>query len=312
MNIRHIRFFTVLAEELNFTRAAARLHVAQPALSQQIRVIEENMGTQLFERSARPLRLTDAGAYFFVQAREILAQYEQATVGVRDIGRGRAGWLGIGFTRSAIYSVLPPALKAYNRQHPHVELKLFEMVTEEHERALQEHRIHIAIGRQAQPLPGFETRLLLRERLMAVLPPDHPLARRKRLRIAELAGDAFVLYPRHPGAHFPRLIETLCQDAGFTPRVAHQVFEIQTAIALVAAGLGVTLVGESVAGNGRQDVQYLPLEGGDDAALTTLTCTYRAGDVSPALRDFVRILIPGVGSPLTGPARARRRTPGRQ
>ncbi|MFF7399924.1 LysR substrate-binding domain-containing protein [Achromobacter sp. NPDC008082] len=292
MNIRHIRFFTVLAEELNFTRAAARLHVAQPALSQQIKILEANMGTLLFERSARPLRLTDAGAYFFVQAREILAQYEQATLGVREIGRGRAGWLGIGFTRSAIYSVLPPALKAYNRQHPDVELKLFEMVTEEHERALQEHRIHVAIGRQALPLPGFETRELLRERLMAVLPPDHRLARRKRIRMADLEGDAFVLYPRHPGAQYPRLIQNLCQDAGFKPRVAHQAYEIQTAIALVAAGLGVTLVGESVAGNGRRDVLYLPLEGGGAASMTTLTCTYRAGDVSPALHDFVAILAP--------------------
>lgn len=292
MNIRHIRFFTVLAEELNFTRAAARLHVAQPALSQQIKILEANMGTLLFERSARPLRLTDAGAYFFVQAREILAQYEQATLGVREIGRGRAGWLGIGFTRSAIYSVLPPALKAYNRQHPDVELKLFEMVTEEHERALQEHRIHVAIGRQALPLPGFETRELLRERLMAVLPPDHRLARRKRIRMADLEGDAFVLYPRHPGAQYPRLIQNLCQDAGFKPRVAHQAYEIQTAIALVAAGLGVTLVGESVAGNGRRDVLYLPLEGGGAASMSTLTCTYRAGDVSPALHDFVAILAP--------------------
>jgi DNA-binding transcriptional LysR family regulator len=292
LNIRHIRFFTVLAEELNFTRAAARLHVAQPALSQQIKILEANMGTLLFERSARPLRLTDAGAYFFVQAREILAQYEQATLGVREIGRGRAGWLGIGFTRSAIYSVLPPALKAYNRQHPDVELKLFEMVTEEHERALQEHRIHVAIGRQALPLPGFETRELLRERLMAVLPPDHRLARRKRIRMADLEGDAFVLYPRHPGAQYPRLIQNLCQDAGFKPRVAHQAYEIQTAIALVAAGLGVTLVGESVAGNGRRDVLYLPLEGGGAASMTTLTCTYRAGDVSPALHDFVAILAP--------------------
>lgn len=294
MNIRHIRFFIVLAEELNFTRAAARLHVAQPALSQQIKIIEESMGTLLFDRSARPLRLTDAGAYFFVQAREILTQYEQATLGVRDIGRGRAGWLGIGFTRSAIYSVLPPALKAYNRQHPNVELKLLEMVTEEHERALQEHRIHIAIGRQAQPLPGFDTRVLLRERLMAVLPSDHRLARRKRIRIADLAHEAFVLYPRLPGAHFPRLIENLCQDAGFTPSVTHQAYEIQTAIALVAAGLGVTLVGESVASNGRRDVRYLPIEGGGAAALTTLTCTYRSGDATPALHDFVRLLAPGV------------------
>ncbi|CAM4306134.1 LysR substrate-binding domain-containing protein [Bordetella muralis] len=290
MNLRHLRFFIVLAEELNFTRAAARLHVAQPALSQQIKALEDRMGTLLFERAARPLRLTDAGAYFFAQAREILDQYAQAESGVRDIGRGYAGWLGIGFTRSAIYSVLPPALHAYNKQHPSVELKLFEMLTEEHERALREHRIHIAIGRQAQPLTDCITRVLLRERLMVVLPLGHRYRHRKRIRLDTLSDDAFILYPNHPGAAFPTLIKKLCADAGFQPNIAHQTFEIQTAIALVAAGLGVTLVGESVVKNGRQDVKYLPLEGGDTESLTTLTCTYRAGDTSPALQDFVEIL----------------------
>ncbi len=291
MNLRHIRFFVVLAEELNFTRASARLHVAQPALSQQIRLLEESMGTLLFDRAARPIRLTSAGAYFLIQARDILDRYEQASNTVRDISLGRAGWLGIGFTRSAIYSVLPPALKAYSAQHPTVELKLYEMLTEEHERALQQHQIHLAIGRQAQALANCETKILLQEPLVVVVASDHPLSRLRTVPVSRLRDCPFVLYPRYPGAQFPRLIQRLCQDAGFKPRVVHETHEIQTALALVAAGLGVTLVGESVAKNGLRDLAYLPLEGAQPSDLTTLTCTYRANDVHPALHDFVRILM---------------------
>ncbi|ARP92457.1 LysR family transcriptional regulator [Bordetella genomosp. 9] len=292
MNLRHLQFFVVLAETRNFTRAAQRLHVAQPALSQQIRALEDRLGAALIDRRTRPLRLTEAGTFFLAEARQILSQYERASSAARDIGEGRRGWLGIGFTRSAMYSVLPPALKQFSRTHPGVELKLYEMLAEEHAAALKEHRIHIGIGRQAEPIPGCATQVLLQEKLMAVLPADHPLAKRPRLRVQHLAELPFVFYPKHPNARFPRLVESLCRDAGFTPRVAHQAYEIQTAIALVAAGLGVTLVGESVARHGRADVVYLPLSGPSAAALTTLTATWRQEDDSPALADFLSVLLP--------------------
>jgi DNA-binding transcriptional LysR family regulator len=292
LNLRHLQFFVVLAEELNFTRAARRLHVAQPALSQQIRALEDRLGAALIDRSSRPMRLTEAGTYFFAEARQILSQYEQASGAAREIGQGVRGWLGIGFTRSAMYSVLPPALKRFSAAHPGIELKLYEMLTEEHAPALREQRIHVGIGRQAQPVDGCTTRVLLQEKLMAAVPADHPLAAARRLRIQDLADAPFVFYPKYPNAQFPRLVEGLCRDAGFAPKVVHQAYEIQTAIALVAAGLGVTLVGESVARHGRADVVYLPLAGRSASALTTLTATYRTGDPSPALRDFLAVLLP--------------------
>lgn len=292
MNLRHLQFFVVLAEEMNFTRAAERLHVAQPALSQQIRALEERLGAPLIDRANRPLRLTDAGTYFLGEARELLAQYEQASSATREIAQGLRGWFGIGFTRSAMYSVLPPALKRFSRDHPGIELKLYEMLAEEQAQALAEQRIHIGIGRQAQAVEGCTTRVLLRESLMAVLPADHPMASASRLRIQDLADTPFVFYPKHPNAQFPRLVEGLCRDAGFAPRIAHQAYEIQTAIALVAAGLGVTLVGESVARHGRADVVYLPLAGRSATALTTLTATWRKDDDAPALRDFLAVLPP--------------------
>jgi len=287
MNLRHLQFFVVLAEELNFSRAAERLFVAQPALSQTIRALEERMGAQLIDRGSRPLRLTEAGSYLVGEARRILSDFEQASIGAREIGQGRRGWLGIGFTRSAMYSVLPPALKAFHRAYPDVELKLFEMLTEEQGDGLRDNRIHVGIGRQVQEIPGFTVRTLLSERLMAVLAPDHPLAARKELKIADLANARLILYPQHPAASFARFIEGLYRDAGLTPDVAHRADEIQTAIALVAAGLGVSFVAESVARLGRPDVLYKRFA---TARRTTLSATFRSDDRSAHLHAFLATL----------------------
>lgn len=287
MNLRHLQFFVVLAEERNFSRAAERLHVAQPALSQTIRALEERMGTQLIDRGSRPLRLTEAGSYLVVEARQILENFEQASIGAREIGQGRRGWLGVGFTRSAMYSVLPPALKVFHRAYPDVELKLFEMLTEEQADALRDKRIHVGIGRQVQEIDGFTTRTLLTERLVAVLAPDHPLAARKELRIGDLEDAPLILYPKHPAASFSRFVESLYRDAGLTPNVAYRADEIQTAIALVAAGLGVSFVGESVARLGRPDVLYKRFA---TAQRTTLAATFRSDDRSAHLEAFLGTL----------------------
>jgi DNA-binding transcriptional LysR family regulator len=297
MNLRHLQFFVMLTDELNFSRAAERLHVAQPALSRQISLLEQRLGAQLFDRGARPLRLTEAGHYFSAETRQMLANYERATLATREIGLGKRGWLGIGFTRSAMYSVLPTAVKAFNRTHPDVELRLFEMLTEEQADALHEHRIHVGIGRQAQTVAGCSSLLLLRERLMIALAPDHPLAENKAVRIAQLAQSPLVLYPKHPNAGFARFVESLYQDAGLTPRVAHHAYEIQTAIALAGGGLGITYVGESVARHSRPDVVYRPLQGVGASRTTTLTASFRSDDLTPHLHAFLKTLAPHEGMP---------------
>ncbi|MBB4689223.1 LysR family transcriptional regulator [Amycolatopsis jiangsuensis] len=300
MHLRTLRSFVVLAEELNFTRAAERLHVAQPALSQQIRGLERELGAQLVDRGQRPLRLTEAGSYLHTEALRILATCEQVALGTQQIGAGERGWLAIGFTRSSMYSVLPPALKAFHHAFPQVELKLFEMVTEEHADALREGRIHIGIGRQPAPIPGCATRLLLRERLSVVLAPDHPVADAGEIRLADLAETPLILYPQHPSAQFARSVEALFRDAGFVPFVAHRTFEIQTAIALVAAGLGMTFVGDSVAAHGRPDVVCRHVAGlGTVKGTSTLAATYRSADPSPHLRAFLDCL-PDVGTISSG------------
>jgi len=288
--LRGLQCFVTLTEELNFSRAAERLHVAQPALSQQIRALEERVGTQLIDRTRRPLRLTEAGQYLATEARLILGSLEQATLGTLEIGIGRRGWLSIGFTRSAMYNVLPLALKAFHQAYPQVELKLFEMLTDEQTDALRDMRIHIGIGRQPLPMPGYTTLPLLRERLVVMLASDHPLATRKKVRIDELSDTPLILYPKHQNAQFKHTVQTLYRDAGVTPVVAHEAYEIQTAIALVAAGLGVTVVGESVARHGRTDVVARHLTGPGASQRTTVAARFRSDDASPHLRAFLECL----------------------
>ncbi|HEX7934142.1 MAG TPA: LysR family transcriptional regulator [Paraburkholderia sp.] len=292
MNLRALQCFVILAEELNFSRAAERLHIAQPALSQQIRSLEERLGTQLVNRARRPLTLTEAGHYLCTEARQILGALEQASLAAQEIGVGRRGWLSIGFTRSAMYSVLPPALKAFHHAYPQVELKLFEMLTEEQADALRDMRIHIGIGRQPLAIDGCTSYPLLREKVMVAIEPGHPLAAQQKVKIADLADTPLILYPKHQNGQFKRSVLSLYRDAGLTPLVAHQAYEIQTAIALVAAGLGVTFVGESVARLGRSDVVYRHLVGQGSKYRSTLAATFRTDDASPHLRAFLACLPP--------------------
>ncbi|MFT4067069.1 LysR family transcriptional regulator [Paraburkholderia sp.] len=297
MNLRALQCFVILAEELNFSRAAERLHIAQPALSQQIRSLEERLGTQLVDRARRPLMLTEAGHYLCTEARQILGSLEQMTLAAQEIGIGRRGWLSIGFTRSSMYSVLPPALKKFHRAYPQVELKLFEMLTEEQTDALRDLRIHIGIGRQPLTVEGCTSFTLLRERVVVALEAGHPLAARKTVRIADLADTPLILYPKHQNAQFKRSVQSLYRDAGVTPLIAHEAYEIQTAIALVAAGLGVTVVGESVARHGRTDVVFRHLSGPGSSHRSTLAATFRTDDMSPHLRAFLGCLPPPLGDP---------------
>jgi len=290
--LRGLQCFVTLAEELNFSRAAERLHVAQPALSQQIRALEERVGTQLIDRSRRPLRLTEAGQYLATEARQILGALSDATLATLEIGAGRRGWLAIGFTRSAMYSILPVALKAFHHAYPQVELKLFEMLTDEQADALRDMRIHVGIGRQPLPMDGYTTLPLLRERLVVMMAADHPLAKHKKVRVDELADTPLIVYPKHQNAQFKRTVQALYRDAGVTPVVAHEASEIQTAIALVAAGLGVTVVGESVARHGRTDVVSRHFVGPGASQRTLLAASFRSDDASPHLRAFLECLPP--------------------
>ncbi|KWV52573.1 hypothetical protein AS156_10275 [Bradyrhizobium macuxiense] len=289
MGLRHLRYFVAIGEELNFTRAAERLHIAQPPLSQQIRQLEEELGVTLLQRNSRPVRRTEAGELFLARARVLLASLDDAVADTRRVGRGQAGKLAIGFVGSAMFAGLPDIVGAYRDEHPDVALVLDEMLAADIAEALRRRRIDVGIARPALlPEAGLAQRLILEEPYVAALPRAHPLAARSDIALGELSDDAFVLYPARPEPSVTSLIVTACQAAGFTPRLAQEVLHLQTAIGLIAAGVGVSLVPKAAArAQSGRGVAYVPLTA--PAVVAPLTIAWREEDASPAVQRLLEI-----------------------
>lgn len=289
MELRHLRYFVALGEELNFTRAAERLHIAHPPLSQQIRQLEDELGVTLLQRNSRPIRLTEAGELFLARARALLANFESAVADTRRVGRGQAGRLAIGFVGSAMFAGLPDIIGAYRDACPDVELVLDEMLAAEIAEALRRRRIDVGFARPALlPEAGLAQRLILDEPYVVALPRAHPLAARSDIALAELSDDAFVLYPVQPEPSVTGLIVAACQAAGFTPRLAQEVLHLQTAIGLIAAGVGVSLVPEAAArAQTGRGVAYVRLAA--PVVTAPLTIAWREEDVSPAVQRLLDI-----------------------
>jgi len=288
MELRHLRYFVAVAEELHFGRAALKLHIAQPPLSMQIKQLETELGFPLFLRTSRKVELTQAGALFLNESRETLAELERSIASARRVARGESGWLGIGFVGSATYSVLPAVLQQFRKVRPDVELVLRELVSAKQAQALREGRIHVGLARPAIQENGIESEVILNEPLLAALPDSHPLAKMVRVRIEALAGVPFILFPRNPKPSYADFVLSICEQAGFVPNVVQEAAEMHTAIGLVAAGLGVTLVPESVRTERRPGLTFRDLA--HPAPITELTAAYRTSDSSPVLREFLPIL----------------------
>lgn len=294
--LRHLRAFVAVAEELNFTRAAARLHVAQPALSTQVRQLEAGLGVELFDRSRRAIRLTPAGAALLPEARRLLAGVDQTVRIVRGAGDGEVGHLTVGFVPSAANSGLPEHLRAFRRQRPGVELYLRELAPDDLVRALREGGVDVGFLYLPHGAEEIATHVVERERLVAALPADHRLAGRRRVRAAELADEPFVLPARHQMPGLLAQVEDACRAGGFTPRaVQKDVWLMQTIVGLVAAGMGVALVPASVENLRRTGVAYRPLSGA--AATVELGAIWRRDERLPPLASFLRVL----GAPVEDP-----------
>lgn len=288
MEIRHLRYFVAVAEELSFTRAAERLHIAQPPLSQQIKQLEEELGVTLLQRGGRPIELTEAGHILLERARAILADMAIAVTETQRAGRGQTGKLSIGFAGSAMYVFLPDVISVFREMCPDVELALYEMLASEIAEALQERRIDVGFARpQLDSDDRIAQKLILNEPYLAALPERHPLAQRDQVALGDLADEAFVLYPSVPGPSVTELIVSACREIGFSPQTVQEVMHLQTAINLVAAGVGISLVPQAAArGQARHGVVYIPLSP-PPVLMAPLTVVWREGDVSPALRRFL-------------------------
>ena len=283
MELRHLRYFVAVAEECHFGRAAARLHIAQPPLSQQIKQLESELGVVLLQRSTRKVELTPAGERYLERARDILAAVDTAGGEAGRIAAGLVGRLAIGFTGSATYDLLPSLTRALRSDLPGIELDLRgEMLTPVQVECLVAGSLDMGFLRPPVTHPDIEVRILRREPLIAALPEAHPLAGRPQVRLADLRDDPFVSYPgQHRSVVYEAFLEA-CQQAGFAPSQVVHVGETSTLVAFVAAGLGVALVPASVQHLQVTGVRYLPLAGTTrEVALALAT---RAGDRSPHLR----------------------------
>jgi DNA-binding transcriptional LysR family regulator len=303
MELRHLRYFIAVAEEGHVTRAAERLGIQQPPLSQQIRALEAELQVQLFRRKPRGVELTQAGQALFGEARAILRQVEHAVVAAQRTARGEAGRIGLGFTSSAsFHPFVPQTIRLYREAHPLVALSLEESGTAELVEALTQERLDAAFVRspigQAE---GITVHSVLEEAMVAALPAGHPLAAgagrggAKALALGDLAAETFILYRRPLGPGLYDAIIAACQRAGYSPNIGQEAPRMLATLSLVAAGLGVTLVPQSMRRLRVHGVAYRPL---DTAAglVAPLNLAYRRGETSPAARRFIALIRGTTGS----------------
>ncbi|MGE0802419.1 MAG: LysR substrate-binding domain-containing protein [Lautropia sp.] len=265
MELRHFRYFLAVAEELNFRRAAERLHISQPPLSVAIHDLERELGAQLFDRSQRQIFLTEAGRLFMQAAKQILKEVGDATVSIARLTRGEAGTFRIGFNPSTKFlPFVPSAIHQFRALHPRVTLVLQEMESAAQIEAVANRKLDIGIGRNpsGRPVAGVQMAKLCAHPLVLAIHAKNPLSRKKNLAIADLRGEAFICSRPDTGPAF--LYNTamdLCWAAGFAPRIVLEVREVSTIIGLVASGLGIAIVPQSLRTIAMKGVRYLPLTG---------------------------------------------------
>lgn len=287
IELRHIRYFLAVAEELSFTRAAKRLNIAQPALSHQIRQLEHRLDTDLFVRSPR-VALTPAGSAFLLAGRRALTHVHQAAAIATKVGSGRRAVLHVGLSSAASLTRFPRVVREFTSKHSDIEIRIREMHSTEQLEALRTGALDAGVVRETPSDNPFEMHELLREPLILILPEHHRLARYKSVSLSRCADEAFVLFPRAGAPMLHDQIFAMCREAGFTPRVENEAHEWHTIAALVAAGFGISIAPASVSGirvTGSTLRRLLPSEN-----RTALYLCTPAAPTSDALRLFVRFV----------------------
>jgi len=291
MELRHLRYFVAVAEELHFGRAAERLHIAQPPLSRQIRDLERELGTALFARGARGVELTPAGRAFLPEARLTLAQAERAQRTAQRAALGETGRLRVGFVDAATYSGILPDVLAFFRMHlPSIGLSLFEMDLPQQADALRDGRIDLGIVQNppADAERWLRVETVFHDPLIAAVPRGHRLAGRKRLSLSELADEAFVLFPRTVAPMLYDDVIARCRAARFSPRIVQESVGWHTVVSLVSAGIGIALVPQSLGAQRGVGVAFRPVS--DLRIHMELTAIWKRGDRSPVRERFLTTL----------------------
>lgn len=287
MELRHLRYFVAVAEERNLTRAAAKLFIAQPPLTRQIKQLEEEVGVKLFIRKPRGLELTDGGAYFLGQAKQILDKVSATIEDTRRIAQHRKTLFSIGFVPSVFYGQLPLLVRRL-RRNKNLEIVLHELKTQEQVEALKAGKIDIGFGRIRIEDPDVEQQLLFAEPIIAAIPAGHELTRHPPT-MKELSAWPLVAFPSGPGPNFADITQGLFHNRGLKIHVSQQVNDLQTALSLVASDMGFTLVPEQVRKLNREGVDYMPLE--DPNITIPVIASRRRGENPTAVMRLVNTIL---------------------
>jgi len=310
VNLRQLRYFCEVVESGSARLAAEKLFVAPTAISMQMSQLETAIGGRLFDRASRPMGLTPLGQFVYPKAKALLANAGRLEEEARGIATGNLGWLSIGFTRSTIFSVLPAAVRTMKATHPNVRVDLLEVLTEHQGESLRSGAIHLGLSRVVGEIAteaDLQHTELFDDPMVAAIPMEHPLAQQAAIDAVAFDAIPFISYPKDPNSQFSRHMLALLQAAGASPQVGYEAKEIHTALGLVAAGLGGTIVGQSVAANNRTDVRFVPIR---DLKTSTRVFAVRRADTPHVEVDaFVRILREQTGA--VAPMPATSRTPGR-
>lgn len=289
MDLRQMKYFLALAQELNFGRAAQRLHMAQPPLTRQIRGLEEELGTPLFLRTPKGVELTAAGQALLDEVPNILSLAERASERTRLAGEGLIGRLDVGIFGSGVLDVIPRLLADFHRERPAVRLELHNMTKAEQLQALRERRITVGFNRLVQAEPGLGVEIVLREPLVVGLPETHPLCERAQIDLRDLSGVPMILYPNAPLPGLAQEVTAAFVREGARLEVAQEVEDVLTCVALVASGFGCCITTQSAMSLRLPGVAYRPLRSRylRDIALC---CLYRTEDSSPVLTAFLQVV----------------------
>jgi DNA-binding transcriptional LysR family regulator len=288
MELRYFEYFVAVAEELSFSRAAERLSISQPPLSQQIQRLEKELGVQLFARTKRNVELTEAGKIFLEQARQTLTQADVAVKTAKRAGRGEIGRLVVGFVGSSAYGFLPTAIRTFRERFPDVELILKELTTMEQVEALSAGQIDLGFLRPPIFEDELEQESVQEEPFFIALSEKHHLSNRAVIPPKALAHEPFILVPRSLAPGFYDQMIAICAEAGFRPRMVQEAIQFHVIISLVAAGLGIAFVPASIQSFQRTDVVYLPLE--QVTTQAEIVAVWRKSSTSLVLRSFLQVV----------------------
>lgn len=287
IELRHLRYFVAVAEELHFGRAARRLGITQPPLSLQIQRLEANLGVTLFERTNRRVRLTPAGRTLLDEGKHLIADFLNVADAARRAARGETGSLTVAFAASVMFLALPGIIQTFRQRFPNVRLELRELPTGPQLSALRTGELDIGFLRQPPRDPELVTETMMKENLVLAVSKRHELAGRKKLRLIDVANEDFVLFPRDLAPGLYAHVLAVCAEAGVHPRIVQTSRELYTTISLVEAGLGVTIIPESVQQMGWRGVRYYPID--SPSAVTRIDAAWRSDNRSTILPAFLGI-----------------------